>query len=644
MGKRKGKAGRGQQSIQADPQELQRNFQQAVAYFQAGRLDEADTFCRKILKQAPGLPDVLHFRGLIACRSGDPRRGAKLIREAVAANPDSPDYRVNLGNAYREMGRADDAIKQYKAALKIKPDIPELRNGLGTMYKDKGDEAAAEREFQQAIKLRPDFAQAHYNLAALCTEQERNGLAINHYREAIRNDSGFTDAYVALAQLYNKLRITEKAQSLFEEAMRHRPDNHGLMMEYASCLQDAGRSEEALEIATRALELAPQDDLPSMTSMSLLLLNAGQHDEALEYSRKILEIRPDAVGVLENIANSRKFQQDDPEIAEMERFLEMEGLEDETSAMLHFSLGKVYNDCKLYDDAFRHYLNGNGIKRQSIEYDRQKEEEYFDRLIGFFDQQFFAQRPWPGMESELPIFIVGMPRSGTTLTEQIISSHPQVFGAGELGDMARITSHLTSLAGKGSQYPDSLLQLDGDVLSAVTNRFLENLSAYDPEARHITDKMPHNFAQLGTIAYLLPRARVVHCRRNPLDNCVSIFFQNFGSGHPYKWGLEDLGHYYRLYERLMEHWKQMLPIPMFEVQYEEMVENQEALSRRLIEFCGLEWDDSCLEFHRSSRAVKTASHWQVRQPIYKSSTERWRLYEKHLEPLQKGLEEGQREG
>jgi tetratricopeptide (TPR) repeat protein len=512
------------------------------------------------------------------------------------------------------------------------------------MYKDKGDEEAAEREFQQAIKLRPDFAQAHYNLAALCMEQKRDGSAMKHYREAIRYDSGFTDAYIALAQLYGKLSITEKALPLFEEAMRRKPNNYGLMMEYATILQDGGRSEEALEIATKALELAPQDDLPTMLTMSKLLLNAGRHDETLQYGRKVLEVHPDAVWVFGNIANVKKFQEGDPEIIEMEQAMARDGLEDEPRTILHFSLGKVYNDCKQYDDAFSHYLSGNRIKHQSIEYERKLEEEYFERLIEFFDQQFFTQRPWPGQESDLPIFIVGMPRSGTTLTEQIISSHPQVFGAGELGDMGRISSHLTGLAGKGSEYPSSLLKLDGDVLSAVTSRFLENLRAYDPEARHITDKMPHNFVQLGTIAYLLPRARVVHCRRNPLDNCISIFFQNFGDGHNYKWDLEDLGHYYRLYERLMEHWQRVLPNPLFEVQYEEMVENQEALSRRLIEFCGLEWDDGCLEFHTSSRAVKTASHWQVRQPIYKSSTERWRRYEKHLGPLQKGLEDGRRSG
>jgi hypothetical protein len=176
------------------------------------------------------------------------------------------------------------------------------------------------------------------------------------------------------------------------------------------------------------------------------------------------------------------------------------------------------------------------------------------------------------------------------------------------------------------------------VLNAVANRFLDNLRAYDPEVKHITDKLPHNFVHLGTIAYLLPRARVIHCRRNPLDNCISVFFQNFGGEHRYKWDLGDLGHYYRQYERLMQHWERVLPNPLFEVRYEEMVADQENLSRRLIEFCGLEWDDSCLEFYKSERSVKTASHWQVRQPIYKSSAERWRRYEKHIGPLMEALE------
>jgi hypothetical protein len=196
---------------------------------------------------------------------------------------------------------------------------------------------------------------------------------------------------------------------------------------------------------------------------------------------------------------------------------------------------------------------------------------------------------------------------------------------------------LTRLAGKHSDYPESLLKLDGKVLDAVAKRFLENLRAYDPDVRHITDKMPHNFLHLGIIAYLLPKARIVHCRRNPPDNCISIFFQNFEGEHPYKWDLETLGRYYRLYERLMKHWERVLPSPMFEVRYEEMVADQESMSRRLIEFCGLEWDDACLEFHKSERSVITASHWQVRQPIYKSSTERWRRYEQHIGPLMEAL-------
>jgi tetratricopeptide (TPR) repeat protein len=637
MGKRKGGGKAGRQSAPANPRELQIAFQQAVSYFQNGRLEEADAICRKVLKQVPGLPDMLHFRGLIACRSGDPRKGAKLIREAVTASPGNAEYRVNLGNACRELGRADEAIKHFKAALKIQPNIPELRNGLGILYKDKGDKDAAEKEFLEAVQLRSGFAQAHYNLGVLYLEQERRGAAIKHYKEAIRADARFTDAYIALAQIHKDLSIAEKALPLYEEALRQRPGNHGLMLEYAEVLQEAGRTEEALQIAHQALALAPEDDVPTLVSMGQLLLNAGDHAEAQEFCRKVLAINPDAVGMLCNIANARKFQEGDPEIAEMKQALEREELPDEVRGNLHFSLGKVYNDCKQYDQAFRHYLSGNHIRRQSVEYHRDRQQEYIDRLISFFDHTLFADRTYPGLESDLPIFIVGMPRSGTTLTEQILSSHPQVFGAGELGDMNRILHHLVRLAGKDSEYPDALKNLDAEVLDAVGNRFLDNLRAYDPDVRHVTDKMPHNFMHLGLIAYLLPKARIVHCRRNPLDNCISIFFQNFKGEHAYKWDLGDLGDYYRLYERLMQHWEQVLPNPMFEVRYEEMVANQEELSRRLIEFCGLEWDDACLEFYKSERSVKTASHWQVRQPIYQSSAERWRRYEDHIGPLVEAL-------
>ncbi len=618
-------------------QELQQAFNRAAICFQQGNMMEADRICRRILKLAPGLPDVLHFRGLIACRSGEPKRGIKLLREAVKAAPSNADFLVNLGNACKEAGRSDEAIRHFQAALKIRSDIPELHNGLGVLYLEKENLKAAEKEFRLALRLRQDFAQAHFNLGRVFLAQEQKGGAIAHFKEAVRNKTDYAEAYIALAGIYKHWGIAEKALPLYEEALKYQPDNVHLMSAYGAVLQDVGRTQEALDVSRRAYDLAPIDDITTTISLGERLLLAGKHQEAREYFLESLEQNPKVVGVYNSIAASRKFQEGDPEIADMEQALGQSGLNDEALASLHFALGKVYNDCKRYDDAFGHYLQGNELRRNNIEYSHEQTESYFSELIDFFDERIFSKRPFSGEESDLPIFILGMPRSGTTLTEQIVSSHPSVFGAGELGDIGRIVNHLNSLAGKNRTYPSSLLDLDADVLQAVTQRFLMNIEAFDPDAQHITDKMPHNFIHIGLIAYLLPNARIIHCRRNPLDNCLSIFFQNFVGEHAYKWDLRELGRYYLLYERLMDHWKQVVPNPVYELQYEEMVADQEGVSRRLIEFCGLEWDDACLEFHKADRSVQTASQWQVRQPVYKSSTERWRRYEKHIGPLIEAL-------
>lgn len=633
MGKNKGIKHRAATHHVANPQLLHQAFNQAVTLYQRGQFQEADTICRRLLKQVPGTPDLLNFRGLIACQSGEPKRGIKLFREAVGVNPDNPEYRVNLGNACKAVGRSDEAIKHFQAALKIRSDIPELHNGLGILYLDKDDLGAAEKAFLEALHLRPDFAQAHFNLGRVYLVQEQKGEAITHFKEAIRNKSDYAEAYISLAGIYKEWGIAEKALPLYEAALRYQPENVYLMSAYGAVLQDVGRTQEALDVSRKAYDLAPKDDITIIVSLGERLQLAGKHQEAREYFLKALEQNPKAVGIYHSIAISRKFQEGDPEIADMEHALGTSGLDDEALVSLHFALGKVYNDCKRYDDAFGHYLQGNGLRRKNIEYSHEQTESYFSELIDFFDDRFFSEPTFPGDESDLPIFILGMPRSGTTLTEQIVSSHPSVFGAGELGDIGRIANHLTSLAGKNKTFPHSLLELGNDVLQAVTQRFLRNMRAFDPDAQHITDKMPHNFVRLGLIAYLLPRARIIHCRRNPLDNCLSIFFQNFVGEHSYKWDLGELGLYYLQYERLMEHWKKVVPNPIFELQYEEMVADQEGVSRQLIEFCGLDWDESCMEFHKTERSVQTASQWQVRQPVYKSSTERWRRYEKHIGPL-----------
>jgi hypothetical protein len=311
--------------------------------------------------------------------------------------------------------------------------------------------------------------------------------------------------------------------------------------------------------------------------------------------------------------------------------------------MVHFTLAGHWERSADYDRAFVHYRQANDLKREcyrqrAMAFDQDKHKDLIDRLIAFFTPEFFQKTRHFGADTELPVFVVGMVRSGTSLVEQILASHPQASGAGELKDIDQLSLTLPERLG-GASYPDCLAQLDPLTAKTVAYAYLLRLAHDSGAAVRVVDKMPHNCLHLGLIAVLFPRARIIHCRRDPMDVCASAYFQNF-KWLPYAASMEDIAFYHRQYERLMAHWRRALPTPIHEVVYEEMVAHQEAVSRDLVRHCGLDWDDRCLAFYQSKRAVQTASKLQVRQPIYTRSVAGWKRFESHLQPLRDALMHG----
>jgi len=321
----------------------------------------------------------------------------------------------------------------------------------------------------------------------------------------------------------------------------------------------------------------------------------------------------------------------------MEKMLAEEQLTIVSRKSLLFSLGYLADKLGRYEAAFAWYRQGNELK--AMRYDGPASRKWFDNLMLNFSPERMAALPKASIPTSLPVFILGMPRSGTSLVEQILASHPQVYGAGELDLVKETAVALPKTLHTGVPYPFCLQALHQEAVEELSRQYQESLLrlAGDRPVVHVTDKMPHNFMQVGLIRLLFPEAPIIHCRRDPLDNCLSIYFQDFSGLHPYSYNLGDLGHYYCLYERLMAHWSDTLGITMFEVGYEEMVADHEAMSRKIIDHCGLAWDNRCLEFHKTNRLVNTASYQQVREPIYKKSAGRWQNYAKHLQPLIESL-------
>ena len=312
------------------------------------------------------------------------------------------------------------------------------------------------------------------------------------------------------------------------------------------------------------------------------------------------------------------------------------------SCRLHFALAQLLDRSGAYDEAFAHFRRANDLRKEVDRrcgnvHDPAAQAVYTDRQLAWFTPEYFQRVRGFGSESELPVFVVGMMRSGTSLAEQIIASHPRVHGAGELRDISHLVGTLAQRLGGVSEYPHCLAQLDAAMTRALADEYLQRLRELGGNAIQVVDKFPTNFLYLGLIATLFPRARIIHCRRDPVDTCLSCYFQNFGEPLPFKLDLAHLGHYYREYERLMAHWVRVSPVPIFELCYEELTADQEAVSRRLLAFCGLDWDEQCLRFNETARAVQTASALQVRRPMYRTSVGRSRHYAAHLQPLLQAL-------
>jgi tetratricopeptide (TPR) repeat protein len=361
-------------------------------------------------------------------------------------------------------------------------------------------------------------------------------------------------------------------------------------------------------------------------------------ERALESFREALKLDPEMAVSSLNMSRARRFGEPDlPEISRIEGLLEERDVSHEGRINLHFALGKMLDDCARYDQAFEHFREANRYKRKRVRFDGERYRRWSAKLLDMFTPAFFEDHADLGDSSERPVFIVGMPRSGTTLVEQILASHPRVYGADELTTIFEIVCDLEQRDTGGARFPDNISALDEAGLEWGARRYLETLQAIDRQAARVTDKMPSNVFHLGLIAVMLPGAHVIHCRRDAMDVCVSNFMQMFAEGHHYSYDLSDIAIYYRGYERVMSHWREVLPTRMYEVQYEELIEDQERISRELVDYIGLDWDERCLAFHETKRAVRTASNWQVRQPIYKTARKRWKNYENHLTQLKADL-------
>ena len=482
----------------------------------------------------------------------------------------------------------------------------------GALLAADGRIAEAVEYYRRALVLDPDQLIAHANLGIALIEQGRAGEAMPHLERAVALQPNHPDVHNNLGvALLAQGRVAE-AISAYEQALARQSDHANAQGNLGTALAEQGRTSEAVPHLERGIALNP-NHADALNTLGNIAKHEGRFTEALAYYDRAIAIRPDYGQAHLNRSEIKRFRPGDPEIASLEALAVHPGLAAVKALNIQFALGKALEDCGEYARAFEHFRQGNVLKRAQIEYDEAVELAVFRQTAERFGRDLLGQRHPAADPSCVPIFVLGMPRSGSTLVEQILASHPQIYGAGELTDFgAAIKAHPEAIG------PD----------------YLARLPALPGGKTRLVDKLPGNYLNIGLIRWHLPNAKIIHTTRDPIDTCLSCYSKLFTYGHHYTYDLRELARTYGAYAELMAHWRAALPPgTMLEVSYEEVVEDLEGQARRLIEYCGLPWDNRCVDFHQAARTVKTASSVQVRQPLFRTSLQRWRRYEKELAPL-----------
>ncbi len=649
-----------------DPEAL---HQLAIVAHQAGKTP----FAVQLIDRALTVnPNVHIFQANIAemyRRIGQPQKAIEHGHRAVALKPEAADAYNNLGIAYFDIGDFETAIVNYDKAITIRPRFAEAVSNKGNAFRQTRRFAEAETEYRRALAINPSYAEAYNNLGSVLRDLERPAEAETAYKRALTLKPNYLEAINNLILAYKDLKQFDEGLAVAQQALKLSPQNADALAYMGAILVEQERLDAAFDALRKSLAIAPNkaetlnmlgrayfeadepvkaietyqraialkpDFADPYNNMGNALKELGRFDEALRAFETCLALSPESIGTYVNLVDAHKFRSNnDRHLKAIEAQLaNADSLSDERRMQMSFAAGKVYDDLKRYDEAFPLFLRGNALKRKSIAYDEPTILGYFDRLKSVITAELIREKSGGGVASQTPIFVLGMPRSGTTLVEQILASHSRVTGAGELKDLSNTVNSVRKKDGTNVPFPELVPVTTPAEIARIGEAYLQKLMRRAPGAERITDKMPSNFYFLGLIHLALPGAKVIHTNRNAVDTCVSCFSKLFAGEQSQTYDLGELGRYYRAYHGLMAHWREVLPAGAFlDVQYEEVVADTEAQARRILDYCGLEWDARVLDFHRNDRPVKTASSSQVRQPIYSSSVARWRNYEKFLGPL-----------
>lgn len=604
-------------------------LQTASAQHRAGDLEAAEALYRRVLEAVPVEPNALHLLGVIAYQRGDAQAAVGLISKALEALPRVADIHSNLGSALRAVGRHQDALAHCRQAIALGPGDAQAHANLARVLNDLEDFAAALEASRQAIALAPNMAFAHTCMAVALVGLGRLGEAGSAYQASLRLDPDQPEVLSRFAEVLQRLDQSEAAMICHSRAVSLKPDDPRLHLARSETLMSQLDVAGALEAARSAVRLA--SDMPEAWNALGICLNAlGQFDEAARSFRRVLEIDPTSALAYRGLMIVERNAVSPAELDRLVGLVARPDLPAGRRIDAGFAAGDWFDHIGDYDTAFGYYAAANALTRETLHakgrrFDPVAFHHSVDRVIATFTPAFFAAAGEWGNPSRLPVFAVGMPRSGTTLVEQILASHSAVAGCGETRDLDRVARRL-ALENPGRA------EIDWSATSAQrqAGAYLARLWTSAQGAARVVDKMPDNVFLLGVAAALFPGAQMLLLRRDLRDTCLSCFFRPFGDAHAFSVDLLDCAQRALGVQRLMAHWRAVLKTQVLDVTYESLVQDPEMEIRRLVAYLGLAWEPECLTFHRTDRPILTASSWQVRQPMYTTSVGRWRLYAKHL--------------
>jgi tetratricopeptide (TPR) repeat protein len=609
-------------------------LEQALRHHRAGRLAEAEAIYRTVLANDARNADGLHLLGMIEHQFGHHEIAVEMIRQAIAINPKEAAFHTNLGTILQAQGQLDEAVACFERALALKPDWAEVHSNLGNVLQNQGklEEAAACQE--RALSFKPDCAEAISNLGNVRQAQGKLDEAVECYQRALAIKPDYVDAHNNLGTALLTQDRIDQAVAHYERALVLNPNYAPAHNNLGNALLKQDRIDDARAYYERAIVLKP-DYANAHNNLGNIFKEQGKFDDAMTHYGRAIATNPDYAEAHLNRSEIKSFRHGDADLDALEALAGNRDLPADKALYVHFALAKALDDVGVYVRAFEHLRQGNALKRPQANYREADALQLFQRISKVFDRGLLDRFQGQGHPSAAPVFVLGMPRSGSTLIEQILASHPQVHAAGELAALEKMEwSGVFNAGDPALPYPESFSNIDGAALRQLGQTYLRRVPALANGKVRIIDKLPGNFLRIGLIRLILPNARIIHTLRNPIDTCLSCYSKLFTNGLSFSYDLAELGRYYRGYSELMTHWRSVLPPDvMLDVAYEDVVDDLEGQARRLIHYCGLPWDDRCIAFHKANRPVKTASAVQVRQPLFRGSLQRWRHYETGLGPL-----------